>query len=287
MTQLFGRRLEVSIDSLRVIGHRVSGKVTKTYKPEPNTCEIQIYNLTDAQRAEISKVKNPLVKVAAGYGSGSEGLTQLFYGHALYSWHEVRGADIVTTVSTTDGGEKKQKARVNITFDKNTKTGAVLKRIAEATGLGLGNVSQIAATIDTGAYANIYGAGGCVSGAACDELHHLLRSCGYDWSIQNETLAIRKLGTEAQGFAIRLTPETGLIDSPSISSKGVCSGTALLLKPGSALDFTPGRLINIKSKFVSGQFILAKTDFDFDTEADPWYVHFESVTKKGDLTRAG
>lgn len=287
MTQLFGRRCEVSIDTLKIAGHRVTGKVTKTYKPEPNACELQIYNLTDAQRAQISKVKSPLVKVAAGYGTSSDGLTQLFYGHALHSWHEVRGADIVTIVSTSDGGDKKQKARVNIAFDKNTKTSTVLKRIAEATGLGLGNVNQIAAQIDLTQSAFMFIEGGCISGAACDELHHLLRSCGYDWSIQDETLQIRKFGLEAQGFAIKLTPETGLIESPAISSKGVCSGTSLLLKAGVNLDFTPGKLINVKSKFVSGQFILAKCDFDFDTDSDPWYVHFEAVTKKGDLTGAG
>lgn len=287
MTTLFRRRIELSVDTLKINPElRIKGKVGKTYKPEPNTCEIQIYNLTPEHRAQLSRVKNPQVKLAAGYGDGSDGVMQLFYGHAIYVKHEVdNDGNVITTVSTTDGGEKKQKARVNVSFGRNTKTGTVLRRIVDALGLNPGNTAKVATILDSGATANIYLEGTMVSGSAADELSHLLRSCGYDWSIQDETIAIRKQGAAADGFAVALSPDSGLIESPSVSNKGVCSGTCLIFKAGAGLDLVPGRLINLKSKFVSGQFILAKTDFDFDNYSDPWYCAFEAVTRKGDFAK--
>lgn len=279
------RRIELQVDTIAVSPDlRVTFKAVKSYKPDVNTCEVSIFNLSPNQRTQLSRVKSPLVKLAAGYGDGSAGLTQIFYGHAIHVYHEIKGADIISTISTTDGGKAKQTARVNIAFDRNTKTATVLRRIAAATGLGLGNVNKIADEIAKSAKAEIYAGGTLISGSACSELGHLLRSCGYEWSIQDETIQIRKVGQAAEGFAVRLTPETGLIGSPSISSKGVCSGTCLLFKAGSGLDLVPGRLINIESAFVNGQFILAKCELAGDSHSDEWFCRFEAVTRKGDFS---
>lgn len=278
------RNISLQVDTIAVSRDlRIQFKSTKSYKPDVNTCEVSIFNLSADHRAQLSRVKNPLLKLAAGYGDGSSGLTQLFYGHAIHVRHEIKDADIITTVSTTDGGKAKQTARVNITFTRNTKTDTVLRRLADATGLNLGNINKIAAEIAKSTKADIYSEGTTVSGSACAELGHLLRSCGYDWSIQDETIQIRKLGLAAEGFAVRLTPDTGLIDSPSISSKGVCSGTCLLYKAGEGLDLVPGRLIHVDSEFVKGQFILAKTDAQGDNYSDAWFCNFEAVTKKGEF----
>jgi hypothetical protein len=281
---LVKRRIELQVDTIGVSPDlRVSFKASKSYKPDVNTCEVSVFGLNPEHRAQLSKVKTPLLKLAAGYGDGHDGVMQIFYGHAIHVSHEVKDAEIISTISTTDGGKAKQTARVNISFGRNTKTDIVLKRIAQATGLSLGNVNKIAAELAKGVKAEIYTEGTVVSGSACAELGHLLRSCGYEWSIQDETIQIRKTGQAAEGFAVKLSPETGLIGSPSISSKGVCSGTCLLFKAGAGLDLVPGRLINVESAFVNGQFILAKTDYAGDNHADEWYCNFEAVTKKGDF----
>jgi baseplate hub protein gp41 len=282
--QLRKRHVELQVDTIKVSPDlRVTFKTSKSYKPDVNTAEVSIFGLNPEHRAQLSKVKTPILKLAAGYGDSESGLTQLFYGTAIHVRHEVKDAEIISTISTTDGGKAKQTARVNITFGRNTKTDIVLKRIAQATGLGLGNVNKIAAELAKGVKAEIYSEGTLISGSACTELGHLLRSCGYEWSIQDETIQIRKIGQAAEGFAVRLSPETGLIGSPSISSTGVCSGTCLIFKAGAGLDLVPGRLIHVESAFVNGQFILAKTDTSGDTAGDEWYCQFESVTKKGDF----
>jgi hypothetical protein len=284
--RLFKRHVALEVDTIKVSPDlRIRFRSTKTYKPEPNTAEVKIYNLSPEHRAQLSKIKSPILKLAAGYGAGDEGLTQLFYGTAIYVKHEIEGADIITTVSTTDGGEQKQTARVNLTFGPNTKTGTVLKRIAATLGLKPGNVDKIARQIDASAKAEIYSQGCAPCGSSAAELGHLLRSCGYEWSIQDQTIAIRKIGTASEGFAVELSPETGLIESPSISNKGVCSGTCLLFKAGAGLDLVPGRLIRIASEFVSGQFVLAKTESIGDNYADDWYCNFQAVTRKGEFAK--
>lgn len=284
--RLFRRYVALEIDTIRVSpDQRIRFRSTKTYKREPNTCEIKVYNLSPEHRAQLSKVKSPIVKLAAGYGTSDDGLTQLFYGQSIYVKHEVEGADIITTVSTTDGGEQVQKARVNLTFGSGTKTGTVLRRIAATLGLKPGNVEKIARELDKGAKADIYSQGCAPCGSSAAELSHLLRSCGYDWSIQDQTISIRKVGTAADGFAVVLDPASGLIESPSISNKGVCTGVCLLFKAGAGLDLVPGRLIRLSSEFVSGQFILAKTEAIGDNYSDDWYCNFQAVTKKGDFAK--
>lgn len=284
--QLFRRFVQLSVDTIAVNpALRIQFKIQKSYKPDANTAEISIFNLSPEHRAQLSKVKSPIVKLAAGYRSASDGLTQLFYGQAIHVRHEVKGADVITTVSTTDGGAQKQTARINLSFGPGTKTGTVLQQIGKALGLNLGNLPQVAKEINLTAKADIYSEGALISGSAATELGHICRSCGYEWSIQDETLQLRKVGQAAEKFAIALNPGTGLIDSPSISSKGVCSGTALLFKAGAALDLVPGRLINVSSAFVNGQFILAKLTCTGDNYADDWYANFEAVVKKGDFAK--
>lgn len=286
MPNLFGRRFELSIDALKVNAeHRVRFKGVKTYRKEPNKCEVKIYNLSPDQRTALSASENPLVRLAAGYGEAASGLTQVFYGNAIFVKHDIGGksGDIITTVSTTDGGRQHQKARINVTFGPGTNTGTVLKRIAQALELNEGNVADIAKEIDSSQRANIYIEGTCISGSASNELDHVCRSCGYDWSIQDGTIQIRKYNQPAQGFAVRIAPDSGLIGSPSINNKGIVSGRVLLFKAGAGLDLVPGRLVRIESKYVKGQFILARTDFDGDNWAENWYCDFEAVTGTSQL----
>ncbi len=118
MPALRNRSLEVQIDTTKIVGVRapalrVLAKATKTLKKEPNTCEVSVYNLTPDHRAALTKIARPVVTVTAGY---DQERTQLFLGQALHVQHERRGPDIVTTVSTSDGGDKLQKARVHQSF---------------------------------------------------------------------------------------------------------------------------------------------------------------------------
>ncbi len=298
MSQLFGRRLlcQVSFndpkgtfsETMRLstdpVQRRIKFDSIKTWKQEPNTCDLQVYNLSPDQRAQLSLAKTPTIKLAAGYG-GDDNLTQVFYGQAIYVKHEIpdNTGDILTTVSTTDGGEQKQKARIHVAFGPGTTTSQVLRRVVQELGIKPGNLDRVARDLDAGIKASLYSAGVTISGAAADELGHICRSVGYDYSIQDGQLQMLKLGTARDDFQVVLNSGSGLIGSPSISNKGVVSGTCLIFKAGAGLDLLPGRRVRIESEFLKGSFILAKTQMKGDNLADDWYCDFEAVAKKGDF----
>ncbi len=295
MTQLFQRKLLCSVsfndpsasfsETMRLSTdppRRISFKSTKTWKQEPNTCELEVYNLSPDMQAQLVEAKTPTIKLAAGYGT-DENLTQVFYGQAIYVKHEIqaKSADIVTTISTTDGGEKKQQGRIHVTFAPGTPTSTVLRRIVQELGIKPGNVDRVAKDLDSGIKATLYAEGVTISGSAADELGHLCRSTGYDYSIQDGTLQMLKLGESRDDFEVELNPGSGLINSPSIDNKGVVSGTCLIFKAGVGLDLVPGRRIHLTSRFLSGHYIIAKTEMSGDNFADDWYCNFQAVAKRG------
>lgn len=278
MAELLRRTIELSVDTIKLTGHRIAFDVVKTKTPDPNQAEIMIYNLTDDQRKMLTDSKTPLVRLAAGYES--EGLTQLFVGKALHVLHEHRGAvDIVTTISTSDGGDEIAKSRINVSFGPATKIDTVLRAIVKALGLKDGNVNTALAKLRASRMADIYLNGTVISGSCASELTHLCRSAGLEWSVQDGALQFADLNQAADQFAIRLTPETGLIGSPSISNKGVVSGQCFI-----ANDLKPGRQMSIESRFVNGNYIVAKVRYRGDTEADDWLCDFEA-TKTGFLPK--
>lgn len=266
------------------VARRISFKATKTWKQEPNTCDVDIYNLSPDLQAALSRAKTPTIKLAAGY-MGDDSLTQIFYGQAHWVSHELRGdtGDVVTTLSTTDGGEKKKTARINVSFGPNTRTSDVLRRIVKELGVKPGNLDQVARDLDAGIKSTIYAQGVVISGSAANELGHLCRSVGYNYSIQDGAIQLLKFGNSRDDFVVELNSSSGLIGSPSISNKGVVKGRCLIFKAGAGLDLVPGRRIHLKARFLEGAFILAKCDFSGDNYSDDWYCDFEAVGKKSDF----
>ncbi len=272
MTELFGRSIEASVDTIKLTGHRIKFKIVKTLKKEPNQAEVVIWNMNEQQRQQLTSKKQPEIRIAAGYGKD---LTQLFVGTGIYVRHEIdTKGNILTTVSTTDGGEKYQTARVNLSFGPRTKIDVVLKAIVEKMGLKTGNTSKVAAELARGLKADIFLEGAVVSGSCATELSHLCRSAGLEWSIQDGALQFLELNKALDVFAIRLAPDTGLIGTPTVDNKGVLTAQCLLVK-----DLLPGRQVEIDSRFVKGRFRLETCKYSGDTEADEWYADIEGKNK--------
>lgn len=269
MGNLLRRSIELSVDTLKLTGHRIEFDVTKTLKPDPNQCQVRIYNLTDDQRKLLTDSKTPSVRLAAGYAG--DGLTQLFYGKAFHVVHEFKDADIITTIGTSDGGDECSKARINQSFGPNTKIDTVLRAIVKSLGLKEGNTAKIALALRNSRAADIYLHGTVVSGSCAGELTHLCRSAGLEWSVQDGALQFVELNKAVDNFAVRLTPTTGLIGSPSVNNKGVVSGQCLIIQ-----GMAPGRQIEIDSRFVKGRYIVGKIHWHGDTESDEWLCDFEA-----------
>lgn len=273
MGELRQRFLDLQIDTIKIRGvfspgMHVAFKACRTLKPEPNTCDVKIWNLSPEHRALLTKVKAPVVSLTAGYAQDN---TQIFYGQAVHVRHErVSPVDIVTTISTSDGGDKFQTARVKQSFGPRTKPSEVLRALVKALGVKPGNIEAAARKLDGGKLANLYVEGVTITGHAANALSCLCRSAGLEWSIQDNGVQIIDVGRDVAKTAIVLH-EGLLMGTPSVSSKNIVEGRTFIQK-----DFLPGRQIRIKSEFVSGPYRLEKCAYTGDTHTDDWAVDFEA-----------
>lgn len=274
--RLLDRFLDLQVDTIRIKGTppvalRVEFDATKTLKKEPNSCEVKIYNLSPEHRTALSKVKSPVVSLTAGY---KDQHTSIFYGQAIHVHHERRGPAIVTVVSTTDGGEKFQTARIQKSFGPRTKAGDVLRALSSALGVKPGNLATAVSKLNSGKAADVYIQGVTLAGHVPNFLDHLCRSAGLEWSIQDGALQFLDVGKALAGEAIVLH-EGLLTTTPSVSSKNVAEGQTYIQR-----DFLPGRQVQIRSEFVNGAYRLEKCKYSGDTGADNWFVDFEAQGAK-------
>lgn len=271
MSDLHDRRYELAVDDLVIKGLRMTFKVEKTLKPDPNSAEIVIDGLTNDHRDAMSASKAPLVRLAVGY---KDQLTQIFYGSLVHVSHEMIAGDIRTTLSSGDGIEEYRKKRIFASFGPKTSTAIVFQALLKNLGLKKGNTDKFITELKTGIKADIYLQGTSLAGSAANELTHLTRSAGLEWSIQDGAIQILDKNKAIDNFAIKLSPQTGLIGSPSISNKGICAGKCLIVP-----DMYPGRQIEIDSRFLKGRFRLDKVTYSGDTHGQEWYCEFEGRNK--------
>lgn len=267
-TELRERKISVQVDTILIEGVtspglRVVGKASKTLKPEPNTCELQIYNLSPDKRAALTKAKRPGVAVSAGYKGK---ITQIYYGQALHVRHERRDGDIVTTISTNDSGDKAQTARVHKSFKAGTKAGEVLKELTKALGVKVGNLNSAVQKLNTGKGASIYIEGCTIDGHAPHYLTELCRTAGLEWSIQDGTLQVLDIGKALAARAIVLD-ESNLIGTPAITSKNVVEFMTFIQG-----DILPGRQVQVKHPFAEITARIENCNYQFDTYNEDWYV---------------
>lgn len=281
MTQLYDRKVELQIEDRVYRDHRVTFEIEKTLKPDPNSAEIKIYNLSPDERHKFSNVKAPNVQLRAGYGST---LSTLWLGQLIHVMHVRESPDWVTILTTGDGVEAYRKARVRLSFGPGTTIDLVLEQLASALGVKRGNLdlAKIKAQLrSTGAAA--FAAGCTLNGSAAYELTALCQSAGLQWSIQDGALQFVDLNNAVENFAIVLTeadeqkgiPSTGLLPGTSVDNSGIVHGRTLLIP-----DMFPGRQVIITAPYVTGAFRLEKCNYAGDTHADDWFVDFEAKGTK-------
>jgi hypothetical protein len=268
---LFGRRVAVTVgigggQALRVTGLDVAFRVSKTLAREPNTAEVQLWNLAPSTRQRFEAVKRQRIRIEAGYG---DGLGVIFEGDLRKGASHRDGPAVVTTLEAADGERAYRGARVNRSFGPDTSLRSVIESVARSLGLGLGNLDEVS-DADFEGLGQSYAEGTVVSGPARDELDGLLRSAGIEWLIQDGVLQLLVRDRALRATAVRLTPGTGLVESPSLDSENVLRARALL-QPG----IYPGRKVVVESEFITGTYRVQRAEYLGDTRGGDWIVEIE------------
>lgn len=280
-----------TIDVEQVEDLRIQFKVKKTLKKEPSTCEFSISNLSEKSRALFQK-KNLRIVLEAGYEDSS---AQLFSGQSRYTDQILNGATWTTKVFCGDGERPYRYLRVAESFRPGTLVSDVIQNVMQA--LGLPVVGHLA---DLRALTEQFVQGYTAFGKVAAELDHLLKSRGFEWSIQDGQLQILKVDGATGEDIIRLAPDTGLIGSPEHGSPEKDLPVAQLSPLAADVDYTvqatkkkgpavlkvksllqpgfrPGRRVQVESRGVNGVFRIETVEHEGDTFGGPWYSTLECL----------
>lgn len=240
-----------------VPGFRISFKVEKDISSTVNKAEIRIYNLTSNTRGLAENPKN-LIELFAGYGKEPK---LLFRGNASRVISSVGGPDSVTTFEIGDGLKSFQNSRVDVSFKQGTPAKDIFQTLTNAMGLAKGEQKDIPQ--------KSFPSGLSLSGPVRDHMNYLTDKLNLEWSIQNGAVQILPKGKSTSQAAFLLSSGTGLIGSPNKKDKGL--EVVSLLQP----EINPGRIVEIQSKFVKGQFRVEKVSHEGDTADTAWFTRIE------------
>lgn len=270
---LFGQRYKLQVDTLVVTDLLVRFDVQRSLSAKvPNDCKIEVHNLSEATRKKLQGLKNPFVSLEAGY---EQGMSLLFRGDLREVWSAKHGTEWVTTITSGDGEKARKRRRVFKTFPPGTLVSQVIIECCKALRVGLGNAEKKAnkAKLWNVTPAKFH-TGYTLSGDALSQLDRVCRSCGLEWSIQDNQLQLLDRGKPLEEKGIVLSPETGLLESPEPEfgkkKKGMIRARTLMI-PG----LYPGRRVQLNSKHVSGVYRVETTHCSGEYESNNWGYDIE------------
>lgn len=198
-----------------------SFRVTKSLKEEPNTADIRIFNIATESRALLQQAERIIVRLDAGY---EDRLCQLYRGELRSAVVTYEGSDVVTHIESGDSEKELQQGHINLSVGKNSPANFVLLQIVQALNVGQGNAAQFASRLA----GFTYGPGTLIFGSAADAMTDFCDSFDLAWSIQDGVIQILEKGEALNSTAVLLTPDSGLIGSPTIDHKNVLTAKALI-----------------------------------------------------------
>ncbi len=240
-------------------------KVKKNLKPEANTCDLKIFNLSETSRHMLETPKKLVLRLEAGY-VGQVG--QLYLGEVRSATSAREGPSIVTHIETGDSEKELQTAHISLSIGPKVPITVALTAIAREFKVGIGNVGVAAAKLAARGVAP-FGPGSAIFGSAVDAMNDICRSADLEWSIQDGVLQLLDRGKALEGLAVLLSASTGLIGSPTIDHKGIVTAKALLqpdLRPGHKVAFDS---LSFK---VSQGYRIQECEYSGDTSATEWYA---------------
>lgn len=270
--KLFNRKWRVRVDDFETDILDLSFEIGKTIDHKPNTCSLNVYNLSESHRRQLEQLnvyrKNRpgriRVEVEAGY---EEQTSLLFRGDLRTAISRQEASSWVTHIEGEDGGRAVRWSRVNRSFPPGTPVLTVIRALAQAMGVGEGNANEAAARARFITGGDSFSEGTVLSGPAPDQMRTILRSLGLTYSIQDGVLQVLQRGRALQTTAVRLAPGSGLIDYPVRAADGKVTAKTLIMP-----DLYPGRKVFFDVPGLSGFFRIRESKYTGDTAGVDWYV---------------
>lgn len=248
---------------------RVSFRIVKTTKKEPNKADISIYNLKEDNRVQLQSKEQEVI-LEAGY---IENTSVIFKGQLSHGENVYNANTWVTSLQSADGQKQMQRSRINLSLKGNVSPGDALKKLAGAMGLKPGNLKDAIAKGSLREGFKGFQNGLVMSGKTEQQLHKLARSMGLTFSVQDGQLMLVGPRQFLGDQAILLSSATGMLGSPQAGEDGYITVRSYLQPL-----LQPFYRVKVESRTVNGFFRIEKSTFVGDSwgaGSGSWYVDLE------------
>lgn len=256
----------------KISANRIRFRIEKTEKPDANTVEVELYNLSPDTRAKCQDT-NAIVIVSCGYHGDVEQVVGVGGIHR----HETTypAPDIVTRINCGDGIEALRDARTKVSYAAGVPLKTIIDDIAKSMKIEVRPTDAI--------LSGTYRQGFSFSGQSRDALSKVTAAFGLTWSIQNGQLQITENRKPVNRQAVLLTPETGLIGSPQPVDDVSTETKKHKDMPGLRVEcllnprLEPGGVFEVRSREHKGFFRIVTVEHRGDTHGSEWRSTIEGV----------
>ena len=284
MTEFFDRTAKVVINTIQLTGHRIAFDIEKSLKPEPNTCTLHVYNLSESQRSsleemrpkvsgltklEVTKGGKPLkattgipCSIEAGYQDDN---AQIWLGDMRDVYSVRDGADWITVLESGDAEKAYTNGRLHVAYGPRTSPDTALRAMVRAMGVSEGNVAQVAAKLLL--KGKMLTRGLVLSGPVSQHITNFCRSADLEWSIQDGAIQILDRGKALLARPILVSANTGMVGSPTVDNDGILT-VKMFINP----DFRVGGLLLMKAARIKGLYRTLAAKWSGDTFDGDWYI---------------
>lgn len=262
--QLYPRVWRLTVGPLDLSKLRIKFRVKSSLKPEPNTADVEVYNLSDDHRAQLEQAQTQIMRLEVGYNGTTH---QIFLGEVRTCFTSVEGPDRVTKFSSGDGEQALLGTRIRVTYGTQVLVDTCIRDIAKALGVGVGNLSQVTNQLKARGTAVLYPRGVALDGNAWRELVYICRSCGLEATIQDGALLILEQGQALINSAVRLAANSGLVGSPTVDNDGTINAVARFIP-----ELRPGCKVFLDSLSGKGVYRIYDAEYVGDSHGDDWQV---------------
>jgi hypothetical protein len=258
---------------------KIDFDIQKGVSSTQNSATIKVYNLKEAHRNMMGKELDDVTLEAGYMPPGEDGnVGIIFTGQMRDVEHKRDGENIITEFSCGDGDKALRKATISKTYKAGTEVKEVVNDIQkelEKEGIKKGEW-KFPDDISQKKFKRPYS----VCGSCKSEMDTLGKGKDFFWSIQNGVTEIIP-GKGYIGETVLLTPESGLVGTPTITDNG-CKVTALL-NP----QIRPNRRVQIKAQTLemnskNGEYRVSECRYSGNNYDGDMIVHItgESISDK-------
>lgn len=289
--------LGVDIISTDQEGLRVSFTIEKTFRHVPNHASVLIYNQhPDIESRILHEFEDVLINV--GY---KEAPRLVFQGDKLHAYTFWDSGNRVTEISAADGDKAYRMAVINATLAAGSTSYDEVELLIQ-------NLQGVDKKIHKGtiqAKRDARVRGKVLVGSVRNLMQQAEKDIGAHWSIQDGAVHVVKVDGVLPSEAVVVTWDTGLLEAPTISDKGIqvkcllnpqieCNGVVWLDNDNMRVQETQAFVNGPKTKprklvrqSGDGFYKVFKVRHEGDTRGPEWTTTFECVAVGAAIPQKG